>query len=146
MPNGIVRSSQLKLPVAQKKKRKIIHDHESNEKKINQIIKEKDFKVSIAEIARRLKVSKGYLYYRFPDEVKIITSRHRYFRKKKGTSWLSVRIQKVKLAVADLVNSAVYPSRRKVFQIKYGLKPTDYIAPEIIQAWRDEVKRHKLTS
>lgn len=116
------------------------NDHIKIEKNLDKIIKSKDFSISLNEAVKKLKVSKGYLRYRFPLKAKIIINRHRYYRRK---IYLPKPIQQKEMilfAVRDLKESGEYPSLRKVFSEKYGLKKSDYMSSELNDTWRCELR------
>ena len=114
-------------------------NHDEIETKLNKIIST-NAPISFKETARLLEVSLGYLNYRFSQYKNTIVQNYKVFKKKEIDLRNKAMAKRVRAAVNLLNKSGIYPSQRKVFNEKYGLKSIDRLNKKLIEAWRKAVQ------
>jgi len=115
-------------------------NHDLIKHKLIRLTNASDAQSSLAMTARNLRVSKGYLYHRFPEQSQDIIGKHKEFAKTRSLRRNAALKDKVVSAVRKLAAAKIYPSKRRVFSDEFGLSYSDHFQETLRNTWRKAKK------
>jgi len=115
-----------------------VHEHEKIELKLNKII-EKNTVTSISMLIKELDVSHGYLNYRFPKQIRLISSNYKIYLKNIKDDKFKIAANLIRQATINLHNKGIYPSRRKVFIETNSNSSEIYLSFNYNKVWKDQL-------